>query len=261
MHGLYFLMIAGIVCWNVSAFAGDPMAFDSARATSNLPSEQAGRTEQLEAQKMKNDQNAEQNQSYSESCGVKLPELTTAYAFMNAEYFEKADASKYNAPQKTKENALEFVKSTYFYQPSEEPLTPEAEEKIMTARQIYASEFQEHVRFLATGVLEKLANDKKKASEMSAETCGILEDIAVDSTVVQALIRQTIAEIGFQIAMLERNVIDTLLTEPVQVLSKPDPLPEQAAPAIPSPKAAEPDAEGDQIKRGRLAVVPGGGGI
>lgn len=256
MRGLCFLIIIGVVCWNVSVFAGDPMAFDAARATANLPSEQAGRTEQLEAQKMKNDQNDEQNQSYSESCGVKLPELTTAYAFMNAEYFEKADASKYNAPQKTKESALDFVKSTYFYEPGEEPLTPEAEQKIMDTRQAYNEEFQEHMRSLAAGVLEKLADDKKKAAEMSAETCGILEDIAVDSTVVQALIRQTIAEIGFQIALLERSVVDTLQTEPVLVLSKPDPLPEQEEPETPAPKEAEPDAEGPQIMPGRLAIVP-----
>ena len=243
-----------IVFWSGTALAVDPMAFDAARATSNLPSENAGRAEQLQAQKMKNDQNAEQNKSYSEKCGAELPELTGAYTFMENEYFSKLDQFEHNSPKKTKDEALKFIKEKYFHD-SGEPLTPEMEEKIRSARQAYNQSFQEQVRSLSAGVLEKLTEDKKQVEQLSAQTCGILEDIAVDSTVVQALIRQTIAEVGFQIALLERTVLDTLQTEPIPVLEKPEEIEEGAqVVVVPALAPAPPKPEGPVINPGKLSL-------
>lgn len=231
----------------------DPMAFDVARATSNLPSENAGRAEQLQAQKIKNDQNAEQNKSYNEKCGVKIPELTSAYTFMENEYFSKLNQSEYNPSKKTKEEALKFIKNSYFHD-SGEPLSPEIEEKIRIARQAYNQSFQERVRFLSAGVLKKLTEDKKQVEQLSAQTCGILEDISVDSTVIQALIRQTIAEVGFQIALLERTVLDTLQTEPISVLKKPKEIEEESPNvSVSASKSASQKPSGPIIKPGKLS--------
>lgn len=199
--------------------AYDPIANDESRSDVDIPAETVQRTIEEQLQEEENNQLEDEYNHYTKTCSVVHGDMSTAYDYIKTEVFDKLSESEFSKPQVDQEAALAYIKQNYFYD-EDEPMPAEKQAEIEKKRSDYLFELQTKLKDISTEVLSRLEKDKEAIEAAALGGCGAMQDIAINTQTLVALVKQTVVDITLQIQLMELNAVQDLLTQPIDIHKK-----------------------------------------
>ncbi|MDR2902226.1 MAG: hypothetical protein LBU87_03875 [Lactobacillales bacterium] len=191
---------------------------DNERGNTYLPTESALEAVENRARDLQNEQEKYQNMINETRCSLDLPKITQSYDYLETDVFKVIAKSELAPPIADEDEALEFVKENFF---SDIPLTDYMAQELVGRRGKYADEAPTELMKITEKLKDYIEEDINYIPTFPTEGCGIIQDIELNTEIIKALSKQTVAEIVVQILAMEQETVATLREYPQQLLTDP----------------------------------------
>lgn len=210
-----FMLIIGIPVSGRATF----IVLDSFRGL-QLTLQSFERTDQYAANLAKNNALKDQVEIWTETTSITPPSAST-YDFVSQIDLTSLPSAEIAPPQESLEEALSFVKKTFFVPTDVLHVTEEQKAEVRNKRKIYVANLGKEIISYAAGVRSSTADDLKSLQEASSSAGGIIQEIELNTETVKSLALITAANVFLEARLMEMESASMLLKQEEQLLKKP----------------------------------------
>lgn len=178
------------------------------------------RTSQYAANLAKNNALKEQVEIWTGTTSITPPSAST-YDFVTQNDPNSLPSAEIAPPQESLEEALAFVKKTFFVPADAANVTEEMKAEVRNKRKTYVTNLGKEIISYAAGVRSSTADDLKSLQEASSSAGGIIQEIELNTETIKSLALITAANVFLEARLMEMEAASMLLKQEEQLLEKP----------------------------------------